>query len=114
MTQKHTPGPYFAAGCCVIKTGKHRKPSIAETFGLSLEEAEVRAVRIAACLNACEDIKNPAAVPELVEALEDLKYQCIEYMKQDHEGAMAGISFDEADAALAAVKAAPGPGGEQE
>ena len=68
-------------------------------------------MRIAACLNACEGIKNPAAVRELIEAAEAVE----EWYSEDfRDTCAAGYACKRLRKALAAVKAAPGRGGEEE
>ena len=139
MTQKHTPGPWVLRDRVMVVRiqcpgdGSYNEPwrewaelgidgarchegipivgfvNMSVVGNDDMATGQANAERIVACVNGCKDIKAPAAVPELIEALECM----LEHSLSDNDE-LDMQTGQRARAALAAAKAAPGPGGEQE
>ena len=82
---KHTPEPWSAErGLTNVEESVGKAwGGIADSEGFviadvwndaSVLDGEANAARIVATVNACKDIPNPEAIPELIEALRDLEW----------------------------------------
>lgn len=83
METQHTPAPWTvedgssSGHCCFTHSiqGTDGRPVAEVIRQYEVEEDEqnkANASRIVECVNACEGLADPSAVPELLEALEDL------------------------------------------
>jgi len=78
MTSKHTPGKWVQSGNRIVSDNDDSTTAVVQ-FEDSREgfagivEAQANAARIVECVNACEGIKNPAALKELLLIVEQTK-----------------------------------------
>lgn len=103
----HTPEPWYAQdvfgdqvhdGSMAVCAGRDEvgNPNpIAGVFGVdgdhrelspkTKQEATANANRIVACVNACEGIKDPSVIPQLLEDVGDLLYRITDMLEDDFE-----------------------------